>query len=99
MAAIPYDDMLMNIKLKRKSSNPKIHTPQPIEREFVELAREIYTYYPEVLSDKDVFINHITEYIKKGLQDFRRAHSKMPTLNSFVDLNIDSNAEKAKTDS
>jgi hypothetical protein len=89
MAAIPYDDMLMNNKLKKKSSTTKQSKKiaQPIEREFIELAREIYTYYPEMLIDKEMFISHISEYIKKGLQDFRNHfQSKIPHSN--IDLNV-----------
>lgn len=71
---IPYDDMLMNGKIhRRKISNVASvmpATPQSIEREFVELAREIYNFYPEALVCKEDFLNHITEYIKKGLKEY-----------------------------
>jgi hypothetical protein len=89
--------MLMNGKTFRRKTQTSATasvSPQPIEREFVDLAREIYNFYPEALVSKEDFLNHISEYIKKGLKDYilTKRQTKIPRSNSFIDLNIDSNA-------
>ena len=60
--------------------NPKKHSKKTdtmtkrgynsVEKEFLAFAQDIAKYYPEALSNKNAFLNHMTQYIQQGLKDW-----------------------------
>ena len=69
-------EMIASTKGRKSAHNKsKKISGGSVEREFTQFATDIAKYYPEVLTNKEEFLNHISQYIKTGIKDFQKRNN------------------------